>query len=90
MTQVNLSTEQKQTHGHREQTCGCQVGGSGMDGEFGVGRCKLLHLEWISNEVLLDNIGNAIQSLGIEYGGKYYEKKNVYMYGWVTLLYSRN
>ena len=28
-------------------------GGSGMDGEFGVGGCKLLHLEWISNEVLL-------------------------------------
>ena len=26
---------------------------SGMDGEFGVGRCKLLHLEWISNGVLL-------------------------------------
>ena len=24
-------------------------GRSGMDGEFGVGRCKLLHLEWISN-----------------------------------------
>ena len=22
---------------------------------FGVSRCKLLHLEWISNEVLLDN-----------------------------------
>ena len=28
-------------------------GGNGMDVEFGVGRCKLLHLEWISNEVLL-------------------------------------
>lgn len=26
--------------------------GSGMDGKFGVGRCKLLHLELISNEVL--------------------------------------
>ena len=26
--------------------------GSGMDWEFEVGRCKLLHLEWISNEVL--------------------------------------
>ena len=23
-------------------------GGSGMDWEFGVSRCKLLHLEWIS------------------------------------------
>ena len=27
MAQKNLSTEKKQTHGHREQTCGCQGGG---------------------------------------------------------------
>ena len=26
---------------------------SGMDKECGVGRSKLLHLEWISNEILL-------------------------------------
>ena len=46
MTQVNLSTEQKQTHRNGEQTCGCQrgEGGSEMDGEFGVSRCKLLYL----------------------------------------------
>ena len=33
MAQVNLSTEQKQIHGHREETCGCHGGGgkSGMD-----------------------------------------------------------
>ena len=38
--------QKKQTHGHGEQTCGCQDGGgSGMDGEFGVGGYKLLHLE---------------------------------------------
>ena len=24
MAQMNLSTKQKQTHRHREQTCGCQ------------------------------------------------------------------
>ena len=37
----------KQTHGHGRQTCGCQGGGggSGMHSEFGVSRCKLLHLE---------------------------------------------
>ena len=54
MAQMNLPTEQKQTQGHREQTCGCEGkgGGSGMDGEFGVSRCKLFHLERISNEVL--------------------------------------
>ena len=34
-----------------------------MDGEFGVNRCKLLHLEWISNEVLL-------YSTGIEHDGR--------------------
>ena len=27
---MNLPTEQKQTHGHREQTCGCQGEGEGM------------------------------------------------------------
>ena len=47
MRQVNLSTEKKQTHGHREQICGFQGGreGSGMDWEFGVSSCKPLHLE---------------------------------------------
>ena len=98
MIQMNLSTEQKQTHGHREQTCGCQEGGrgSGIDWEFGVTRCKLLHSEWISNEVLLCRTGSYIWSLAMEHDGRYYEKKNVcvyiyiYMYNWVTLLYSRN
>ena len=35
----------KQTHRHREQTCGCPAGGDwgGKDWEFGVSRCKLLH-----------------------------------------------
>ena len=49
---MNLSTIQKQTHRHEEQTCGCQ-GGEGVsliEWDFGVSRCK--HLEWISNDVL--------------------------------------
>ena len=41
-------------------------GRSGMDGEFGVSRCKGLHLEWISHAVLLYSTGNSIQSLVIE------------------------
>ena len=41
-----------------------------MNGEFGVGRCKLLHLEWISNEVLLYSTGNYVQSLGVEHDGR--------------------
>ena len=35
MTQVNLSTKQKQAHSHREQTCGFQ-GGKGWERD-GVG-----------------------------------------------------
>jgi len=62
MTQVCLSIEKKQTHGHGKKTCGCQEGrgGSGMDQEFGVCRCKLLHLEGISNEILLYSTGTYI------------------------------
>ena len=55
-------------------------GGSGMNREFGVSRCKLLHLEWIRNEVLLYSTGNHIQSLVIEHDGRKYEKENVYVY----------
>ena len=64
MAQMNPSTEQK----HGEQTC--QGGGSGMDWKSGVSRCKLLHLEWISNEVLLYSTGNYIQSFGTEHNGR--------------------
>ena len=59
---MNLCTEKKKTDGHGEETCGCQGGGSGME-QFGISRCKLLHLEWISNEVPLYSTGNDIQSL---------------------------
>ena len=41
-------------------------GGRGLVGKFGVGRYKLLHLEWTSCEILLNSTGNYIQSLGIE------------------------
>ena len=39
-------------------------GESGMDWEFGVSSCKLSHLEWISNEILLYSTGK--QSPGID------------------------
>ena len=69
---MTLSTKQKQTRRHRIQTCGCQGegGGSGMDWEFGVSKCKLLQLEWISNEVLMYSTGNYIQNLGTEHDGQ--------------------
>ena len=69
---MNLFIEQKQSHGHREQTCCWQGGGGGsrIDWEFGVSKCKLLHLEWISNEILLYSTGNYIQSLVEEHDGR--------------------
>ena len=74
MAQLNLSTKQRKTHRHRDQTCGCQEGGGkgrGMGWESGVGRCNLQHLEWI-NKVLLYSTGNHIQSPGINHNGKEY------------------
>ena len=66
-----------------------KVGGWGVGWEFGVSRCKLLHLEWISNEGLLYSTGNYIQSLVIDHDGRYIRKKYIYIYSDV-LLYSRN
>ena len=79
---MNLSTKQKQTHRHREQTCDCQGGGGkgGMDWEFGAGRCKLLHLEWINNKVLMYSTGNYIQYPVINHNGKEYRKEYMYVY----------
>ena len=51
-----------------------------MDMEFGVSRFELLHLEQISNEVLLYSIGNYIQSLVMEHNGRQQEKNNAYIY----------
>jgi len=41
-----------------------------MNGEFGVGRCKRLHLERKSNEVPLYSSGKYISSLGVENEGR--------------------
>ena len=68
-------------HGHGIQTCICQGGreGSGMDWEFGMSRCKILHLEWISSETLLYSTRNYIQSVAMEQDEGWCEKKNVYI-----------
>ena len=42
-----------------------------MDVEFGVGRCNLLHLEWIGNEFLLYNRGILSNLLGMIWPGHY-------------------
>ena len=69
---MNLSTKQKQTHRHTEQTCGYQGGGrgGGMDWEFGLSRCNLLCVEWINNKVPLDSTGTCIQYPVINHNGK--------------------
>ena len=66
---MNLSTKQKQTHRHGEQTCGCQ----GVEERVGwTGSLGLVYANyyWVSNEVLLYSTGNYIQSLGIDYDGR--------------------
>ena len=81
---------------HREQTSGCQQEkGRGMYWEFGVGRCKVLHLEWISNKLLVYRRGNYIQYPVVDHNGKEHFKSIyicvcvcVYLYNWITLLYT--
>ena len=49
-------------------------GGGGKYWEFGISRCKLLHIEWINNKVLLYSTGNYIQYPVINRDGKEYEQ----------------
>ena len=62
MAQMNLSTEKKQLADMDNILVAAKggKGGSGMDWEFGVSRCKLLHLEWINNEILMYSTVNCI------------------------------
>ena len=47
-------------------------GGREVNWEFGVGRCRLLHLECINNKVLLYSAKNYTQFPGIKDNGKGY------------------
>ena len=69
-------------HGHGEKIYVCQgkAGKKRMDGEFGVGRFKLLHLEQMGNGVLLYSTWDCVQSLMLEHDGRYYEKKRIYIF----------
>ena len=74
---MNLSMKQKQNHGHREQTRGCQGGGGwgvgeGWSRECGISRRKLLYTERINNKVLPYTTGNYIQCPVINHNGKEY------------------
>ena len=69
MTQMNLSTKQKQAHKHRQLTCGCQgeKSGRGKDWELGINICKRVYREWVNNKVLLYSTGKYIQNPVIQF-----------------------
>ena len=46
-----------------------------MDWELGVNACKLLLLEWISNEILLCSTENYVSSLSTEHDNGIFEKE---------------
>ena len=74
-TQMNISAKQKHSR-YREQTCGSQVEvGGGKDWEFGISRCKLLYVGWITNKDLLYSTGNYIQCPVINQWKRMYKKK---------------
>ena len=70
-------SKHKQILRQREQT---RLPRNGIDWGVGVSSCKLLHLEWINNKVLLYSTGSYVQSLRIDHDGKEYKKECVYIY----------
>ena len=79
MAQMNISTKRKQTHRHREKTCGYQVRGQCMDWEIGISRCKLVNIGQINSRVPLYSTGKYIQYAEIKHNGKEYEKEYTYI-----------
>ena len=94
MIEMKLFTKQKQTHRLREWTYGCQGKslGEGIVREFGMDRYTLLHLKWITNKgllyIALGTLLNVMWQLGWE--GSLEENGQMYIYGWVPLLYTWN
>ena len=74
---MNVPVKQKQTHRHREQTCGYQ--GGGWVEEDWIGSLgwpiQLLYTQLINDKVLLWRTGNYIQYPIINHNGKEYEKE---------------
>ena len=76
---------------HREQTVVAkgETVKQGMEWEFGISRCRLLHIKWKNNKVLLYSTENYIQYPMVNHNGNIYierERKWIYLYNWVTLL----
>ena len=72
MAQMNLSAKHKwlTDMANRLVVAEGEGRGSGIYLEFGVSKCKLLHLEWIKNKILLYSMGNYIPFPGIDHDGK--------------------
>ena len=68
--------------------------GKGYSGEnyweLGISRGKGLHAGWMNSKLLLCSTGNHTQCLVMNNKGKECFWKRMYVYYWVTLLYSRN
>ena len=76
ITQINLFMKQKQTHRHREQSCGCQE--VGRDG-LGVWDQQMQTIIYRMDKQQVYKTGNYIQYPMINHNGKEY-KTNVYIY----------
>ena len=75
---MNLSTKQKQSHRHREQTYGCQ-GGERMDRESGVSMCKLTFRKDKKEGPAIQH--KEIYSISSDKPyGKEHKKERIYMY----------
>ena len=46
---------------------------------FGISRCKLAHIGWRNNKVLLSSTGNYIQHPVISHNGTEYKKECIYI-----------
>ena len=79
MTQTNLFVTRKQTHRHREQTCGYQGGGGVKEGcsrSLGLADANYyIYIGWINNRFLLYSTGNSIYYPVINCNGKDYKKE---------------
>ena len=80
MAKMNLSTEMKQSHGHREQTCSCQGGrGERKIGSLGLADVNYcIWKEWAMKFCI--GTGSYIQSLVMKHDRRFHEKNNVYIH----------
>ena len=80
-------------HWHREHTCGLPRGKRECveeDSVFGISRCRLSHMEWINNKVLLSSTRKYTQYSVINHNRIEYKKECLCRYNWITVLCSRN